>query len=125
MIWAGLVAIADDLVGRESEAAKRSAINRAYYGVFNVARRLLEAHGIQIDDHRAHSQVSRAFKDADGTTPAADEKWQRVGDWMGELRTLRIQADYVDDVPRLDRKAAEAVEIARRTLLLLDELEFS
>ena len=125
MIWATLVTLAAGLLAQRSEAAKRSAINRAYYGVFNEARRRLEARGIRIDDHRAHSQVLQAFRDADGVACAKDEKWQKVGDLMGELRSLRIAADYLDNVPLLDRKAADAVDIAWRLLALLDELEVS
>jgi uncharacterized protein (UPF0332 family) len=125
MIWATLVTLAADLVAQESEAAKRSAISRAYYGAFNDARRRLEARGIGIDDRRAHSQVCRTFKDADGATSETYPRWQQVGDLMWELRSLRIEADYVDGVPRLNQKAADAVKIAQRTLALLDELEFS
>jgi uncharacterized protein (UPF0332 family) len=125
MIWATLVTFAAELVGQESEAAKRSAISRAYYGVFNEARGRLEARGIRIDDHRAHSQVCRTFKNADGATSETHQKWQQVGDLMWEVRSLRILADYVDDVPRIDLRAADAVGIAQRILALLDELEFS
>jgi uncharacterized protein (UPF0332 family) len=125
MIWATLITLAAGLVSQESDAAKRSAINRAYYGAFNEARRRLEARGVRIDDHRAHSQVWQILRDADGATSGTDERWREVGDLMGELRSLRIKADYVDEVPRLDRKAAEAVGLARRILVMLDELEFS
>lgn len=125
MIWATLVTLAAGLVEHESEAAKRSAISRAYYGAFNEARRRLEAHSIRVDDHRAHSQVCRTFKDADGATPGTHQMWQQVGDLMWGLRSLRIEADYVDGIHRLDRKAADAVGIAQRILTLLDELEFS
>jgi uncharacterized protein (UPF0332 family) len=125
MIWATLVTLAASLVVQESEAAKRSAINRAYYGVFNEARQRLEARGTRIDDHRAHSQVWRTFKDADGAIAETHEKWRQIGDLIGALRSLRNEADYVDEVPQLDRKAADAVGIAQRTLVLLDQLEFS
>ncbi|MGH2938711.1 MAG: hypothetical protein ACRDPE_11400 [Solirubrobacterales bacterium] len=125
MIWATLVPLAAGLVAQESEAAKRTAINRAYYGVFNEARRRLEAHGIRIDDHRAHGQVWLTFRDADGADSEADVKWQQVGVLGRALQTLRNQADYVDDVPWLDREAINAVGIAQRILPLLDELEFS
>lgn len=125
MIWATLVTLAAALVEQESEAAKRSAISRAYYGAFNEARRRLAAHGIRVADHRAHSQVCRTFKDADAATPETHQKWQQVGDLMWELRSQRIEADYVDGIHRLDRKAADAVGVAHRILALLDELEFS
>ncbi len=125
MIWGSLVAFAGFLVGQDSEAAKRSAASRAYYGAFNEARRRLEGNGIAIANHRAHDLVWRTFRDADRATPETDERWQMVGALGGTLRVLRIQADYADVVPGLDREAADAVAVARRILALLDELEFS
>jgi uncharacterized protein (UPF0332 family) len=125
MIWATLVPLAAGLVVQESEAAKRSAINRAYYGVFNEARRRLEAHGTRIDDHRAHSQVWLTLREADGTDVETGKKWQQVGVLGRALQTLRNQADYLDDVPWLDREAINAVGIAQCILALLDEREFN
>jgi uncharacterized protein (UPF0332 family) len=125
MIWDSFIDLAGSLVGQESEAAKRSAVSRAYYGAFNAARRLLEAHGIPIDNHRAHDRVWRTFKDAGRATSETEKRWQMVGDLGGTLRVLRNQADYADLVPRLDREAEDAVVASRRILDLLDELEFS
>jgi uncharacterized protein (UPF0332 family) len=125
LIWGSLIALAGSLVGQESEAAKRSAVSRAYYGAFNAARRLLEAHGIPVDNHRAHDRVWRTFKEAGRATSGTERRWQMVGDLGGALRVLRNQADYADVVPRLDREAADAVATAQRLLTLLDELEFN
>jgi len=123
MIWGNFIVLAGDLVGHDLEASKRSAISRAYYGVFNVARRWLESHGIPIENSRAHKQVWLAFNLADRATPDTREKWQAVGDLGGALRVLRNQADYADVVPGIDGQAVDAVDAAKRILALLDELE--
>jgi len=123
--WEGYVVLAGDLAGHEFEAAQRSAVSRAYYGVFNLGRRWLEAHGMPIDNHRAHGQVWQAFRSAARATPGTRGKWQMVGELGGALRASRNQADYDDAVPGLDRQAADAVAIAERVLQLLAELEIA
>jgi hypothetical protein len=125
MIWDDYLLLAGDLVGQEIEASKRSGVSRAYYGAFNLARRRLEAHGVPIDNHRAHDRVWRTFKAAEHATPGTRTKWQMVGLSGAELLGLRNQADYADAVPRLDQQAVDAVASARRIALLLDELEFT
>jgi uncharacterized protein (UPF0332 family) len=125
MIWKAYVAFARDLVGQESEAAKRSGVSRAYYGAFNSAKRWLEAHGTRIDAHRAHTQVWESFRIASVASPASKVDYHEVGEMGGLLRRLRNEADYEDLMPRLDQRAAEAVAIAERIVGMLDELEFS
>jgi hypothetical protein len=125
MIWANFIALAGDLAGPESEASRRSAVSRAYYGAFNVSRRWLEEGGIPIENRRAHKQVWRAFGLADRATPSTREKWQTVGDLGGALRALRNQADYADLVPGLDDGAADAVHAAERILELLPQLDLA
>lgn len=124
MIWDSYLVLADDLVDQEFEAWKRSGISRAYYGAFNRARRWLEAHGMPVDNHRAHDRVWRTFRAAAHATSDTRTKWQMVGLSGGELFGLRNQADYADAMPRLDRQAIDAVASAVRIVALLDELEF-
>lgn len=73
------VRIASDLAKSTSdEAAIRSAINRAYYALFLVARDRL---GLEESDHIS---VVAAVKEEDRT----------AGDQLGMLKFLRISADY-------------------------------
>jgi hypothetical protein len=123
MNWRNYVVLAGNLAGHGFEASERSAVSRAYYGAFNVARRWLEAHGKPIENHRAHDQVWRTFRAAESATPGTRGKWQMVGDLGGALRVLRNVADYADVVPSLDRQAADAVRTAERILELLPQLE--
>lgn len=123
MIWGSYVVLAAYLVGLESEAAKRSAVSRAYYGVFNAARNRLEADGMEIGNHRAHDRVWREFRDAEHASTATERKWRTVGELGAGLRGLRNQADYADVVPSLDKRAAWAIDVAEEILILLDEIE--
>ncbi len=125
MLWGNYVLLAGDLLGQEFEAAKRSAVSRAYYGAFNAARRRLEDQGMTVENHRAHEQVWRSFRAAEHVSAEYLAKSQMVGDLGSSLRALRNLADYADDVPALDRRAGWAVPIAGRILALLDELEFA
>jgi hypothetical protein len=125
MIWDSYVVLAAHLVRLEPEAAKRSAVSRAYYGVFNASRNRLEVDGMKIENHRAHERVWRAFRTAEHASSATERKWRMVGELGAGLRGLRNQADYADVVPALDRRAEWAVGIAERILILLDELEVS
>jgi hypothetical protein len=125
MTWRSYIVLAEELVGRDSEAAKRSAVSRAYYGAFNAARRWLEANGVPIENHRAHQQVWRTFGAAEHAFSQTEGKWRMVGELGAGLRGLRNQADYVDVIPVLDSRARGAVDSAGRILILLDELELS
>jgi hypothetical protein len=123
MIWADLIALARELLRQESEASKRSAINRAYYGAFNPARRRLEADGIRIENRGAHKRVWQQFTLAGYATPETKTAWQAVGDLGRGLSGLRNQADYADEFPGLDGQARSAVSSAEEIIELLPRLE--
>jgi hypothetical protein len=124
-IWDEYVVLADDLAAHGSEAWQRSAVSRAYYGAFNSARRWVEANVRPIDHGSAHRQVWLTFKAPVRATDATRADWLKVGELGDELRRLRNQADYLDEVPDLDRYAPEAVITAKRILALLPELELA
>jgi hypothetical protein len=121
--WNEYVVLADDLAAHHSEAWQRSAVSRAYYGAFNSARRWVEANVMPIDHGSAHRQVWLAFRAPVRATERTRADWIEVGELGDELRRLRNQADYLDDVPNLDRHAPEAVVTAKRILALLPDLE--
>jgi uncharacterized protein (UPF0332 family) len=83
------LALAIRLSREAGEAEKRSAVSRAYYGVFHVARALLEACDISCPESaEAHAKVSMCLqqsKDRDVVTAGSELK---------SLRTARNHADY-------------------------------
>jgi hypothetical protein len=125
MNWRVYLVLAEGLAAHRFEASQRSAASRAYYAVFNVARRWLEAQATPIDDRRAHRQVWQAFKAADRASPATREAWVLVGSLGSSLRVLRNQADYDDVVPGLDGRVAGALRDAKQILALLSELRLA
>lgn len=125
MIWAEYIVLADDLAGQGSDAAKRSAVSRAYYGAFNPARRWLEANVGPISNRGAHWQVWDTFNAPDLASEDTRVKWEYIGEIGEDLRKLRNEADYDDEILELDVRATEAVIRAERILALLAELDLA
>ncbi|HEX4304975.1 MAG TPA: hypothetical protein VHZ54_02960 [Solirubrobacterales bacterium] len=124
MVWSEYIVLARRLAGCEFEAADRSAVSRAYYGAFNLARRWHETHVGPIVSHRAHAQVWEAFIDADRATLDTRKDWLEVGELGYRLRKLRNLADYTDSPPGLE-EAADAVVAAERIMGLLPALDLA
>jgi hypothetical protein len=124
-VWNEYVVLAGDLARHDSEAWRRSALSRAYYGAFNSARRWAEANVGPIEDRAAHAQVWRIFKNPVRATEGSRRIWLYIGELGDNMRRLRNLADYADDLPDLSRRANEAALGAERILALLPELELA
>ncbi|MFO0969947.1 MAG: hypothetical protein U0793_30710 [Gemmataceae bacterium] len=107
--WQGYVALARDLerqagAAPEPESLQRSAVSRAYFGAYcharNYAKNFLEfAAREDADDHgrlRAHLKGKRRKGDADR---------------LEQLRQLRNEADYLDELPWSDRAVTVAAAL--------------
>jgi hypothetical protein len=125
VIWREYIVLAEGLAAQDSEASKRSAVSRAYYGAFNPAHHWLESHVGRIDRWATHKQVWDAFRSPDLASPGTLPKWEEVGQIGDSLRTLRNEADYDESMPGLDRHAPRSVADAERILSLLAELELA
>jgi uncharacterized protein (UPF0332 family) len=77
------------LAAAGSEAERRTAISRAYYAAFHVARRLLEGLGFTppVDEH-AHKYLAWRLSNS------GDPLVMRAGSQIDILRGLRNRADY-------------------------------
>jgi uncharacterized protein (UPF0332 family) len=116
--WRDFVAFAEAIVAGDSatEAWHRSAVSRAYYAVFNLARAHLVAEGrIDPTRHEAHDQVWL-------TLDAGSRAERRIGQGGRRLRYWRNWADYEDSYPQVARDAADLVTLARRLLAEIDGL---
>lgn len=122
-VWGEYIVLAEDLAAHGSEAWQRSAVSRAYYGAFNSARRWVEANLGSVDNGSAHRRVWRTFIANAERGQDARAAWMTVGRLGDELRRLRNQADYVDDMADLDRHVPAAVASAEAIIALLAELE--
>ncbi len=91
--------LAEELAEDEREAWLRSAISRAYYGVFLIAR---DALNVTVRDGRAHRQTRERLM----------THGKRMAFSLSLLHGLRKKADYVLD-QNVDMKcAADALNIA-------------
>jgi uncharacterized protein (UPF0332 family) len=115
MNWRDFLLLANRLATGISEADWRTAVSRAYYTAFHVARRL--------------------FADLNFTVPRADRAHQylvfrlcncgeslveQAGRDLDTLRRLRNRADY-DDVPALPQpQAIASVQLSQGIIQILD-----
>lgn len=116
--WSQLLAVAEDLASHSNDdAAARSAINRAHYAAFGMARRDLVSQGGAIQARgSAHPCVWTAFHAAPGRVN------HRIANLGRRLLGFRRRADCDDLYPDLEVDATTAVTWARRILADLDSL---
>jgi uncharacterized protein (UPF0332 family) len=117
--WEQNLILAKGLAKQPFEVAERAAVSRAYYGVFNLARRWLEANVTPIDNRRAHRQVWQTFKAADRAAAESRGEWKLIGRLGDSLRQLRNQVDYDDEVRDLEGRTQAALASAERILQTL------
>jgi uncharacterized protein (UPF0332 family) len=113
--WRDFLPLATQLAAGATEAEWRSAVSRAYYTIFHVARRLLsDLHFTVPRADRAHQYL--VFR----LSNCGDAGVEQAGRDLDTLRRLRNRADY-DDVPALGQaQAAAAVQLASLVVASLD-----
>jgi uncharacterized protein (UPF0332 family) len=102
--------VAEHLLSQEGEASARSAVSRAYYGVFLFARNLAN-----IDDESpsAHVDTWRYYIDSGEGA---------VADGLRQLRLRRNVADYKTDRTVSPGEGVEALKVCRRTRAALKRI---
>src|SRR5262249_38899035 len=107
MNWRDYMPLAARMAGGSTEAEWRSAVSRAYYTGFHVARRLFfELQFTVPRADRAHQYL--VFRLSNCGEPAAEQ----AGRDLETLRRLRNRADY-DDSPAVTKAQANgAVRLA-------------
>lgn len=109
--WAALLPLAERILAAspDDEAAQRTAINRAYYALFNVAKAHLVQEGTAIPPKgAAHELVWGSFQSA----PRGARRL--IAQISFRLLRLRHFADYEASYPGVGRVAATAVRRARQ-----------
>jgi uncharacterized protein (UPF0332 family) len=112
--WESYLGLARTLAAQADEGARRSAVSRAYYAVFNKARLLLAREGVAVSTSGdSHAAVwNELFKQGKGR--------RRLGNDGKRLRDHRRKADYEDDVPSLDKIVEDALLMAEHLNRLID-----
>jgi uncharacterized protein (UPF0332 family) len=115
MNWRDLLPLAARLAGGSTEAEWRSAVSRAYYSGFHVARRLLSDLRFAVPRaDRAHQYL--AFRLSNSGEPTVEQ----AGRDLETLRRLRNRADY-DESPALTQpQALAALQVAGSVIQGLD-----
>ena len=115
--WSRYVILAEELAARtQDEAALRSAVSRAYYGVFGKTRELLRAEGVSLPaSGRVHRLIWRQCRSA---TEPRRRHLGLAGDW---LRDKRNAADYGDSLSDLPLLAGDSIRVAREMLRFLEQ----
>jgi len=117
--WNDFLSLAEELAQRVDNAARRSAISRAYYSAFNQAYARAEATaGPRPNDQPFHSWCWRTY------TSTQDARCRRIGIEGERIKRLRVKADYDrSDNPRIEDEVRRALEEARRYPAILTALD--
>lgn len=115
MNWRDFLLLASRLAAEASEADWRTAVSRAYYAAFHVARRLFaDLQFIVPRADQAHQYL--VFRLSNSGEAAAEQ----AGRDLETLRRLRNRADY-DEAPALTQpQASAAVQLAAGIIQGLD-----
>lgn len=116
--WNSYKNLAEDLRAKSDEASKRSAISRIYYSVFHQAKRyLIEVEKYEYSENKeSHAQVWNEFIGKGKTFKAIGENGKR-------LRNTRNDADYKDDILKLDDVVETSFRTANNVLTYLQQVK--
>ena len=117
--WSQYLVLAEELAEqKDNEAALRSAVSRAYYAAFCLAREhLLNTNML----FRSRLHRPRLSHQTVWLTYSRNVD-RRIGMDGNRLRELRNLVDYEDVVPNLDNAVRSALSMSRRILASLDKL---
>lgn len=114
--WSEYLGLAQQLAGKAQisatqESRLRSAISRAYYAAFILARNYLrDEESISIPRQEGHKYVIDQFNnDADPTR-------RGIGESLKRLRYNRNKADYDDTFPNLPTITKRMLKLANKTI---------
>jgi uncharacterized protein (UPF0332 family) len=110
--WIKYVYVAEELLEKTDESYFRSAISRAYYGIFCIARNNKGYRRYYGSD--VHRKVINDYKDS------IYENEQEIGKILDKIRKIRNYADY-DEFRLIDKDIAKrVVELAKYVLTIMD-----
>ncbi|MCW6051502.1 HEPN domain-containing protein [Lyngbya sp. CCAP 1446/10] len=123
--WSEYLNLAQELAANTEESKLRSAISRAYYSVFCLARNYLR--DIEQDprlsrnktyDINDHQYVAEEFI----YNRSKSQKITEIGRNLTRLRKIRNQADYEDTIFQLQKEVVRALSLAQDIISALREL---
>jgi uncharacterized protein (UPF0332 family) len=115
--WSDFLAVADALLVAEPEvhreASLRTAISRAYYAAFGVARHGARAVRLTRRSAAEHGEIAAFYAKQYG------QRGEEVAIVLGRLRNRRNAADYDDDLSGVEGLCNLSIEDAHNLLTLL------
>jgi hypothetical protein len=111
--WEEYLVLAGELSRKGGEAATRSAISRAYYAAYHVARRHQGSKNTVVTKGGSHGAVWRALRES------GNRNWRKAGNQGRDILEYRGEADNDDSVPELTRKMYSTFRMAEEILRLL------
>ncbi len=116
--WSHYQTLAEELLSQPKESNLRSAISRAYYFVYHLARQRIEDNGFFfIERQDTHRQVWEKF------SGSADASCRSLGSVGQMLKQKREAADYESIFPRVHEDAPALVAIAASFAIKLAQLD--
>ncbi len=110
--WGEYFSLAEELVRNDKESCWRSAISRAYYSVFCLARNKYDF----TDEPLSHWVVIERYRNSENKEEKA------IGVYLNRIKLARNIADYQNK--SLEKKfAVETIEKARELLKLLHNIK--
>jgi hypothetical protein len=113
--WKTFLACAETLAKAQDEAAKRSAISRAYYAAYNVVRVFL--HVIPPPNSDSHNLVWEAALNDNR------REVQNLGTKGNRLKKRRKSADYEPTFDALEWNTKDSLEVARTMIETVEALK--
>ena len=116
--WADYLVLAEELSGRTEEHCLRTAIGRAYYYAFHLARQRVidnEFHITRGED--SHKQVWEKFANS------PDFQCKKLYDLAKILKDKRQQADYNESFPRIHAEFPGIINRAKKFATDLNALD--
>lgn len=119
--WRLYIKLADELINLQrdkslAESYWRSAISRAYYGVFCLSRNFLLSKRITIPRKNVHRFVIDRYK------RSFDQNKKKIGIELDRLKKDRIDADYKDRISINKNYALRSYGRSERILQLLQNI---
>lgn len=120
--WCDYLDLANELAGKRGissqEARFRSAVSRAYYGAFCLARNHLKKQGCTIPETgEAHWKVPKIFREEN------DRRCKQIAGDLDRLRKDRRDADYEDQFPGvLAKQTSLDISLAQRVINYLGKI---
>jgi len=94
--WSEYQKLADELARRPEESCLRTAIGRAYYYVFHLAKKRVEANGFYIiRGADTHKQVWEKYNNS------LEFDCKKLGEIANRLKEKRLRADYEEHYARI------------------------